>query len=75
MGFSCSRTTNLKASCDAVVEAWSGEHEVEVVTSADVMKTYGISNTPALVVDDQLLFQGCAMSSKGIKALLEKRNG
>jgi hypothetical protein len=36
------------------------------------MKELGVKNTPALVVDDVLLFQGCAMSEAGVQSLLEK---
>jgi hypothetical protein len=38
------------------------------------MKELGVKHTPALAVDNVLLFQGCAMSEAGVQALLEKQN-
>jgi hypothetical protein len=71
-GFECSRTTALleaaKELC-SVLELG----EVTSLANADEMKGYGISNTPALVVDDELIFQGCAMSSEGIRTMLLKK--
>ena len=73
LGFACSRTTRLKEACEQLLPSLPGEHQISCIEDAEVMKAMGVSNTPALAIDDVVLFQGCAMSSKGIRKIMEQR--
>ena len=74
-GFECSRTTKLTTSVSSLVLSRQNKDDsVVCIQDAEQMKELGVKNTPALVVDDVLLFQGCAMSEAGVQALLEKQN-
>ena len=71
-GFDCSRTQKLQASCEELVRQMNNQSTCEVIKNAEAMKAIGILNTPALVIDGKLLFQGCAMSASGIAEMLKK---
>jgi protein-disulfide isomerase len=72
LGFECSRTTKLHKACLDLVEKWNNESCVELVNDTATMKKFGVSNTPALVVNNNLLFEGCSMSADGIEKMLHK---
>jgi hypothetical protein len=72
LGFACSRTTRLKEACELLLTSLPGDHQLTCVEEAEEMKAMGVSNTPALAIDDVVLFQGCAMSAIGIRKIMEK---
>lgn len=71
-GFKCSRTRRLVESCSTLIEQLQDQSILELLEDADLMNKMGIKNTPALIVDGQILFQGCAMSPEGIREMLKK---
>ncbi|MFA5974282.1 MAG: thioredoxin family protein [Lentimicrobiaceae bacterium] len=72
LGTGCSNCKNLeKATREAVAEL---NLDATVVKEEDIVKimSYGIMRTPALVLDEKVLFYGRVPSVKEIKEMLQK---
>lgn len=74
LGTGCSNCKNLeKATREAVAEL---NLDATVVKEEDIVKimSYGIMRTPALVLDEKVLFYGRVPSVSEIKEILSKNN-
>ena len=72
LGTGCSNCKNLeKATREAVAEL---NLDATVVKEEDIVKimSYGIMRTPALVLDEKVLFYGRVLSVNEIKEMLTK---
>jgi small redox-active disulfide protein 2 len=73
LGTGCSNCKNLeKATREAVAEL---NLDVTVVREEDIVKimSYGIMRTPALVLDEKVLFYGRVPSVNELKEMLSKK--
>jgi small redox-active disulfide protein 2 len=73
LGTGCSNCKNLeKATREAVAEL---KLDATVVKEEDIVKimSYGIMRTPALVLDEKVLFYGRVPSVSEIKEMLSKK--
>ncbi len=74
LGFKCSRTTKLRDTCLELLHKWNNNSSLEIIDDQDKIDQFGVKNTPALVVDNIILFQGCAMSGSGIETMIRQQD-
>jgi hypothetical protein len=72
LGFKCSRTTKLRDTCLELLGKWDNGSSLEVIEDETMFAQFGIKNTPTLVVDNIVLFQGSAMSGPGIETMIRQ---
>ena len=75
LGTGCAKCKKLYAEAEQAVAATGTAAELEKVeTIADIL-AYGVMMTPALVIDDKVVFSGRVASAKDIAALIRARQG
>jgi small redox-active disulfide protein 2 len=72
LGTGCTKCKTLEKLTHEVVEENHYDAEVHYVKDIDVIISYGIMMTPALVIDDKVIFSGRVPSKNEIKSYIEK---
>lgn len=75
LGSGCKNCETLTKNTQAALDELHLEAPIEKVTDFVLIAQYGVMSTPALVVDEEVLFSGKVLKPKEIKALLEKKLG
>ena len=71
LGAGCSKCKQLFANVQQAVEEMGIEATIEKVESLEEMMSYGVMQTPALVVDGQVKAVGKLLSAKDVKKYLQ----
>ncbi len=71
LGAGCSKCKQLFANVKQAVEEMGIEATIEKVESLEEMMSYGVMQTPALVVDGQVKVVGKLLSAKDVKKYLQ----
>ena len=69
----CANCEKLLANTQQVVEKLKIEDEVTKVTDIKEILNYGIISTPALVIDDKVIFNGRNADEKELTKIIEGR--
>lgn len=69
----CSKCATLMKAAEAAVSELGIEASVEEITDIEKIISYNVMRTPALVVDEEVLSTGKALSSDEVKAILKSR--
>jgi len=72
LGIGCRKTKALKANLAAALEYLSLDCEIKEVTGVDEILAYGVSSTPALLINGRVRFQGVAPSVNELIQALQK---
>lgn len=70
LGPGCANCTTLEKRTREAVEATGVEASIEKVTDYAVIASYGVMSTPALVIDEQLVFSGRVPKVKELQMML-----
>ena len=70
LGAGCAKCKKLTEHAEAAAQALGIEYEVEKVTELDDILSFGVMNTPALVVDGEVKVMGRAPSVEALKELI-----
>lgn len=73
LGSGCPNCRRLEANVRLVLEARGIEAEVEKVTDVAGILAYGVSSTPALVIDEDVVLAGRVPSPRQLEGLLVGR--
>lgn len=71
LGAGCSKCKQLFANVKQAVEEMGIEATIEKVDSLEEIMSYGVMQTPALVVDGQVKAVGKLLSAKDVKKFLQ----
>ncbi len=71
LGAGCSKCKQLFVNVQQAVEEMGIEATIEKVESLEEMMSYGVMQTPALVVDGQVKVAGKLLSAKDVKKYLQ----
>jgi small redox-active disulfide protein 2 len=72
LGSGCPNCKKLEANVRRALEAAGIDAVVEKVTSYDAILAYGVSSTPALVVDEHVVLAGRVPSPRQLESLLAR---
>lgn len=72
LGIGCRKTKALKANLAAALEYLSLDIEVEEIAGVDEIVSYGVSSTPALLIDGRVRFQGVVPGVAELVSVLKK---
>ena len=73
LGSGCPNCKKLEANVRLVLEARGIDAEVQKVTEIADILAYGVSSTPALVIDEQVVLAGRVPSPRQLEGLLVGR--
>lgn len=71
LGPGCARCQNLLKNTEEAVKQLGIEAEIEKVSDVNMITSFGVMMTPALVIDGELKLQGKVASVEEIKRLLQ----
>ena len=71
LGPGCKNCVALEQRTREALDALGRDAEIEKVTDYGEMLAYGIMQTPALVVDDEVVLSGKVPSARRLQALLD----
>lgn len=71
LGGGCSKCETLLANAKEAIEKAGVKAEVEYITDFDVIGSYGIMSTPALMVDEKIVSMGKVLKSSDIEKFLK----
>ncbi len=74
LGTGCARCKALTQATEQAAQALDLHYELEKVTDLKEIMTFGVMQTPALVVDGKVKLAGKVPSADDIKALLAQAN-
>lgn len=72
LGTGCKNCVALKENTEAALKATGIEAEVVKVEAMKDIVSYGVMQTPALVIDEKVMSYGKVLKPKDIEAILEK---
>ncbi|HKI58936.1 MAG TPA: thioredoxin family protein [Trueperaceae bacterium] len=72
LGSGCPNCQRLEANVRLVLERKGIQADVEKVTDYAAILAYGVSSTPALVVDEQVVLAGRVPSPRQLEGLLTR---
>jgi len=75
LGTGCPKCKKLYAEAEQAIATSGLAAELEKVEKIDDILAYGVMMTPALVIDDKVVFSGRVASAKDIVALMRARQG
>lgn len=70
LGSGCAKCKKLAEHAEAAAQALGIDYEMEKVTGLDDILSYGVMNTPALVVDGEVKVAGRVPTVDAIKAMI-----
>ena len=73
LGSGCKNCVALTKNAEKALEELGVEAEVMKVTDFQDIMAYGVMSTPALVINEKVVFSGKVLKPKEIKALLKKQ--
>lgn len=71
LGPGCAKCQNLLKNTEEAVKQLGIEAEIEKVSDVNMITSFGVMMTPALVIDGELKLQGKVASVEEIKRLLQ----
>lgn len=74
LGSGCAKCQALEAATREALDALQADADLEKVTDAAEIASWGVMSTPALVVDDEVVLSGRVPSSDEIRSLLGSRS-
>ena len=72
LGSGCPKCNKLEANAKEAMEDLGKEYEIEHVTDIAEIAEYGVMSTPALVIDEKVLFSGKVVNVNELKKILSK---
>lgn len=75
LGGGCAKCNALEANAKTALERLGSSEEIEHVTDMADIATMGVMSTPALVVDDKILFTGKVATVEEIVEAISKIRG
>ncbi len=72
LGSGCKNCVALKENTEAALKATGIEAEVIKVEEMKDIVSYGVMQTPALVIDEKVMSYGKVLKPKDIEAILQK---
>lgn len=71
LGGGCSKCAELYENANSALNDLGVEFEIEKVEDMGEIMSHGVMSTPALVVDEKVLFSGQVLNSEKIKDMLK----
>lgn len=72
LGSGCAKCTALEKAVRRALDELGMDREVEHITDFEVIASYGVMSTPALVVDGNVVSYGKVLSVEEVKEILQK---
>ncbi|KAF5048695.1 hypothetical protein SDC9_67807 [bioreactor metagenome] len=72
LGSGCKNCVALKENTEAALKSTGIEAEIIKVEAMKDIVSYGVMQTPALVIDEKVMSYGKVLKPKDIEAILEK---
>ncbi len=75
LGSGCKKCMDLETATKEALQSLGMADEVEHITDFGEIASYGVMNTPALVVDGNVVSVGKVLKSKEVETILQKTRG
>jgi small redox-active disulfide protein 2 len=72
LGSGCTNCKNVKALAAEVIDELGAEAVVEEVTDMQAIMSYGVMNTPGLVIDEKLVGSGGVPTKQQMRQIIQQ---